>query len=65
MLEKATAIATGKEYDTRVKISLEFSNEELLEYMMMAHEMDVTFNEFVTQALESAIAQHAKPRDSE
>jgi hypothetical protein len=33
--------------------------------MMMAHEMDVTFNEFITQALESAIAQHSKPRDSE
>ena len=66
MLEKATAIATGKEYDTRVKIAVEFSNEELLEYMMMAHEMDVTFNEFITQALESAIARHRPtPWDSE
>jgi hypothetical protein len=65
MLEKATAIVTGDEYDTRVKISLEFSNDELLEYMMMAHEKDVTFNEFITQALESAIAQHAETRDPE
>jgi len=65
MLEKATAIATGDEYDTRVKIAVEFSNDELLEYMMMAHEQDITFNELITQALTEAIARLAETRDSE
>jgi hypothetical protein len=65
MLEKATAIATGDEYDTRVKIAVAFSNDELLEYMMMAHEQDITFNELITQALTEAIARLAETRDSE
>ena len=36
-------------------IDLEFSDEELLKYMKMAHELDITFNQFVERALKEAI----------
>ena len=57
-LEKAQAIVSGETYDTRVQVPLDFSDEELFEYMKLAHEQDVTFNQLVTQALSEAIAQH-------
>ena len=57
-LEKAQAIVSGEIYDTRVQVPLDFSDEELFEYMKLAHEQDVTFNQLVTQALTEAIAQH-------
>jgi hypothetical protein len=57
-LEKAQAIVSGETYDTRVQVPLDFSDEELLKYMKLAHEQDVTFNQLVTQALTEAIAQH-------
>jgi len=57
-LEKAQAIVSGETYDTRVQVPLDFSDEELLKYMKLAHEQDMTFNQLVTQALTEAIAQH-------
>ena len=55
MLEKISAIVAGEEYDTRVKVPVDFTDEELLQYMKMAHERDMTFNEFVEEALRHAI----------
>jgi hypothetical protein len=57
-IEKARAIYLGKEYDTRVQMPIDFTDEELLVYMKMAHERDMTFNAFVEAALREAIAQH-------
>ena len=57
-LEKAQAIVSGETYDTRVQVPLDFSDKELLKYMKLAHEQDVTFNQLVTQVLTEAIAQH-------
>ena len=57
-LEKSRAIVNGVEYDTRVSIPLDFSDEELLKYMTLAHERDMTFNEFITEALQQAIEAH-------
>lgn len=54
-VEKARAIVTGEDYDTRVQVPVEFSDEELLKYMKMAHDRDMTFNEFVETALRAAI----------
>ena len=50
-LKKALAIRKGEEYDTRVKVPIDFSDEELLQYMKIAHERDITFNELVEDAL--------------
>jgi len=53
-LEKARAIVEGKEYDDRVQIQVEFTDEELLQYMKLAHDRDITFNQLIEQALREA-----------
>ena len=55
MLEKATAISNGEEYDTRLILELNLEDDELFEMMKMAHEMDITFNKFVEHILQEAI----------
>ena len=55
ILEKANALVNGVEYDTRVKVPVDFTDEELLKYMKMAHDRDMTFNQFVEEALREAI----------
>ena len=54
-LEKAQAITANEDYDTRVQVPVDFTDEELLTYMKMAHERDMTFNEFVESALRQVI----------
>jgi hypothetical protein len=54
-LDKANAIFNGEHYDTRVSIQVEFSDEELLKYMTIAHQRDITFNQLIEQALIEAI----------
>ncbi len=54
-LEKARSIIAGEDYDTRVQVPIEFSDEELLTYMKMAHDLDITFNQLVEEALRAAI----------
>lgn len=50
-LEKARAIVANEEYDTRVQIEVEFDDADLLQYMKLAHKLDITFNELVERAL--------------
>ena len=38
-------------------IELDFNDEELLQYMKLAHDMDITFNKFVETALRRAIEE--------
>ena len=54
-IQKCLAIRAGEDYDTRVSVPMEFSDEELLTYMKLAHERDITFNQLVEQALREAI----------
>lgn len=56
-LDKLTAIMNYEEYDTRVSVPLEFSDAELLRYMTLAHERDMTFNEFVEEALRQGLEE--------
>jgi len=37
--------------DHQEEIQIDFTDEELLQYMKQAHEMDITFNQFVKQVL--------------
>ena len=53
--QKALAIRDGEDYDTRVQVPVDFSDEDLLKYMKLAHERDITFNELVIQALTEAL----------
>jgi len=56
-IQKCLAIKAGESYDTRVQVPVDFSDEELLKYMKMAHDRDMTFNEFVEEALRHAIEE--------
>jgi hypothetical protein len=63
--QKALAIQEGEDYDTRVQMPVDFADAELLQYMKMAHEMDITFNEFVERALVKALEDHKLGKFSE
>lgn len=54
-LEKATAIAKGESYDTRVSVPLTLNDSELFDLMKMAHERDMTLNQLVEEVLTNAI----------
>jgi hypothetical protein len=56
-IQKCLAIRAGEDYDTRVQMPVDFSDEDLLKYMKMAHERDMTFNQFVEEALRHAIEE--------
>jgi hypothetical protein len=56
--QKALSIREGEDYDTRVLMPVEFSDEDLLKYMKLAHERDITFNQLVEEALLAAIKEH-------
>jgi hypothetical protein len=56
--QKCLAIKEGEDYDTRVSIPVDFSDEELLKYARMAHEQDITLNQFIENALRAAIDEH-------
>jgi hypothetical protein len=60
--QKALAIKDGESYDTRVQVPVDFSDEELLQYMKIAHERDITFNELVEDALRHAIGEYEAGR---
>lgn len=56
-IEKASAIVAGRDYDDRVVVPVDFSDADLLTYMKMAHERDMTFNQFIEEALREAIKE--------
>jgi hypothetical protein len=57
MLEKAKAIANGTEYDRRILVPLTLSDDSLLQLMKMAHEKDMTLNQFVEHILRNKMAE--------
>jgi hypothetical protein len=59
-MQKALAIAAGEDYDTRVSIPVDFTDEELLKYMKMAHERDITLNQLIEEALRAAIEDYKR-----
>lgn len=59
-MEKCQGIISGEDYDTRVSVPLEFTDEEMLRYMVAAHERDMTFNQFVEEALRVAINEYQR-----
>jgi hypothetical protein len=57
-MQKFLAIKAGEVYDTRVQVPVDFTDEELLTYMKAAHELDISFNEFVVRAITQAVQAH-------
>ena len=58
ILEKARAIFRGEEYDTRIVIQLNLTEQEEMLLMRAAHAKDMTVNDFVAEVLEAEIAKH-------
>jgi hypothetical protein len=55
-LQKCTAIASGKfDYDTKISVPLTLNDSEMLRLMTLAHEADVTLNQYVEQVLREMI----------
>jgi len=52
MYEKIEGIMSGEDYDDRVIVPLDLSDKDMLKLMIMAHEADMTFNEYIQQFLE-------------
>lgn len=59
-IQKSLAIKAGEDYDTRVSVPVDFTDDELFKYMKMAHEHDMSFNEFIEEALRQAIEEHKR-----
>jgi hypothetical protein len=57
-IQKAQAIEAGEDYDTRVSIPIDLPEEELMVLFKMAHEADMTFNDFIEQTLRQALADN-------
>jgi len=55
ILSKASNIVDGKPYDTRIQIEVDIDDDLMLSAMRMAHELDITFNQFVEQILSGYI----------
>lgn len=54
-LEKLSAIFNNEDYDDRVQIPLDLPKEELYVLMRMAHEHDMTFNDFIVKVLQEQL----------
>lgn len=54
-LEKSRAILSDKDYDTRVQVPIDLSDNELFELMKMAHDRDITLNQMVESILQTVI----------
>jgi hypothetical protein len=54
-LTKVDAITSGEDYDTRVLVPLNLPKEDMFKMMQMAHERDLTLNQFVEVILRNMI----------
>ena len=54
-IQKCLAIKAGEQYDTRVEVPLTLDNDQLFLLMHLAHEKDLTLNEFVEDILTDII----------
>jgi len=55
-LEKGTAIMNHEEYDDRIQVPLDLSDDLLFDAMKSAHERDITFNQYIEEVLRAVIA---------
>jgi hypothetical protein len=60
ILEKAKHIVQGLPYDTRVKVPVDLSKEELFNLMSLAHEKDITLNQLVEEILVEVLNREEK-----
>ena len=51
-------MVAGEDYDTRVSVTIDLSDADMLTLMKMAHDRDITFNQLVEEVLQAAIKAH-------
>ena len=56
--QKALAVVAGEPYDTRVSVTIDLCDADMLALMKMAHDRDITFNQLVEEVLKAAIKAH-------
>lgn len=56
-LEKARGIVTGADYDTRVLVPLDLDKETLYNLMHLAHNADLTLNQYVDKIIRNALTE--------
>lgn len=61
--DKMSLIYQGQEYDTRVQVPLDLDDDLLFELMKLAHQQDITLNQFVEQLLQRVILEHTQGED--
>ena len=57
-IQKALAVVAGEDYDTRVSVTIDLCDADMLTLMKMAHDRDITFNQLVEEVLQAAIKAH-------
>lgn len=57
---KVDGIISGADYDTRVQVPIDLDDTELFQLMMLAHEADLTLNQFVERLLQETIDRHVR-----
>lgn len=55
ILEKARAMVRGEEYDERIIVPLDLDDDQLFLLMKLAHEEDITMNQYVEKLLRKEI----------
>jgi hypothetical protein len=63
-IQKAQAIAAGKDYDTKIDMPLRLDDDQLFELMKQAHERDITLNQLVEDILRNVITRHETGTDN-
>lgn len=54
-IQKCLAIKTGEDYSTDVSIPIDLPEHDLMQLFKMAHEADMTFNDYVNKALREVL----------
>ena len=62
-IEKATAIVSGTVYDEGILIPINLEDHVLLQAFRLAHEANMTFNDYVNMALRTLIIQLKKEEE--
>ena len=60
IIEKATAIFNAQDYDSRIIVPLDLTEQEELTLMRAAHQADMSVNEYVENVLKAEIEKHGK-----
>jgi hypothetical protein len=58
-IQKCLAIRAGEDYSTDVSIPIDLPDHELMQLFKLAHEANMTFNDYVNQALRTALEDDA------